>query len=78
MKSRKNAIFATFRFNTQAFPESGKVFYLRKYQIRIPRHVFIPREVISRKNLILATEYKLGLGIGLSLGLGLGLSLDQA
>jgi hypothetical protein len=26
-KSRKNAIFATFRFNTQAFPESGKHFF---------------------------------------------------
>jgi len=29
-------IFATFRFNTQAFPGSGKRFSLRKCKIQIP------------------------------------------
>ncbi len=36
----KNRIFATFRFNIQAFPESGKRFSLRKCQIR----TFLPLE----------------------------------
>jgi hypothetical protein len=36
-KPRKNAIFVTFRFNTQVFPESGKLFSLQKCQIRTPR-----------------------------------------
>jgi hypothetical protein len=44
-KSRKNRMFATFRFNTQyAFPESGKRFSLLKCQIRIPR-MFLPLEM---------------------------------
>jgi hypothetical protein len=33
--------FAIFRFNTQAFPELGKRFSLRKCQIRIPRMFFL-------------------------------------
>jgi hypothetical protein len=32
-----------FRFNTQAFPESGKRFSVRKFQIQIPR-MFLPLE----------------------------------
>jgi hypothetical protein len=32
-----NAIFASFRFNTQIFPESGERFSFRKCQIRISR-----------------------------------------
>jgi hypothetical protein len=41
----KNPIFSTFRFNTQAFPESEKHFFsLRKCQIRISR-MFLSLEV---------------------------------
>src|SRR3569623_1531827 len=51
-KSRKNAIFATFRFNPQAFLESRKHFFIRKCQIRIPRMFFTPRGIISRKKIL--------------------------
>jgi hypothetical protein len=37
----KIAIFSTFRFNTQAFPESGKRFLLRRCKIRIPRMLLL-------------------------------------
>jgi hypothetical protein len=39
----RNRIFATFRFNTQTFPESGKRFLLQKCQIRI-LHMFLSLE----------------------------------
>jgi hypothetical protein len=36
----KNAIFETFRFNTHAFPESGKPFFASKMSNLDPPHVF--------------------------------------
>ena len=47
---RKNAIFATFRFNTQAFSVSGKRFFASKMLNSDSPHVFTSRGVISRKN----------------------------
>jgi hypothetical protein len=40
-KTRKNAIFATFRFNTQVFPESGKCFIVSKMSNSDSSHDFI-------------------------------------
>ena len=42
-KSRKNAIFATFRFNIQAFPESGKRFFASKISNSDSPYIFTPR-----------------------------------
>jgi hypothetical protein len=42
-------VFLTFRFNTQAFPESGKYFCFENVNFGF-LHVFIPRGVIYRKN----------------------------
>jgi len=41
----------TFRFNTQAFPESGKRFFSSNMSNSDFPHVFIPRKVISRKKI---------------------------
>jgi hypothetical protein len=45
----QNRIFATFCFNTQAFPEPGKRFFASKMSNSDSPHVFTPRGVISRK-----------------------------
>jgi hypothetical protein len=48
-KVAKNAIFATFRFNTQAFPKSGKRVFASKMSNSNFPYVFTPRGVICRK-----------------------------
>ena len=48
-ENNQNRIFATFRFNTLAFPESGKRFFASKMSNSDSPHVFTPRGVISRK-----------------------------
>jgi hypothetical protein len=42
--------FSTFRFNTQAFPGSGKCFFASKMSNSDFPYVFIPKGVLSRKN----------------------------
>jgi hypothetical protein len=48
-KFRKNAIFATFRFNIQAFTESGKHFFALKMSNSDSPHVFISRGHFQKK-----------------------------
>jgi hypothetical protein len=44
--------FCDFRFNTQAFPESGKHFFASKMSNSDFPHVFTPRWVNSRENFL--------------------------